>query len=124
MTTTLSLDRDSGYADRVRDYRVLVDGLEIGRIANGEQRSFEIDPGPHELSVKVDWCRTDPIPFVAVKDLASRFQCGSNLRGIRLVFALYYARFARRKYLWFGAGWSSCPVGSASRLPIQSLGGG
>lgn len=103
MTTTLSLGRDSGYADRVREYRVLIDGIEIGRIGNGEEKSFDIDPGPHRLSVKIDWCRTDPIAFVAVKDQASRFQCGSNLRGIRVAFALYYALFAPKRYLWLQA---------------------
>jgi hypothetical protein len=103
MTTTLSLVRDSGYADRIRDYRVLIDGLEIGRIANGEERSFDIAPGQHQLSVKIDWCRTDPIEFVAVVDQSSRFQCGSNLRGIRVAFALYYALFAPKKYLWLKA---------------------
>ena len=100
MTTTVTLNRDSGYADRVRDYRVLLDGSEIGRIANGETESFEIVPGQHRLAIKVDWCATDAINFLAVQDQITTFNCGSNLRGANLIFALYYVLFARSKYLW------------------------
>lgn len=99
MATTITLNRDSGYTDRLRDYRVLLDGSEIGRIGNGETRSFEIPPGQHRLSVKVDWCASDEIEFLAVQDQTTTFNCGSPLRGAKLIFALYYVLFARRKYL-------------------------
>jgi hypothetical protein len=97
---TLLLKRDSGYADRIRQYRVLLDGTEIGRINDGEEKRFAISPGQHDLAVKIDWCRTDPHEFSAVDGETVTFDCGSNLRGIYLVSGLYYALFARSKYLW------------------------
>jgi hypothetical protein len=61
MTTSINLTRDSGYADRIRDYRVMLDGQEIGRIANGETKAFEIAPGTHNLKIKIDWCGSNEI---------------------------------------------------------------
>jgi hypothetical protein len=104
VATTISLNRDSGYADRRREYRVLLDGLEIGRIGNGERKIFEVIPGQHRLAIRIDWCATDAISFLAVQDQIAKFNCGSNLRGANLVFALYYALLARSKYLWLRPG--------------------
>jgi hypothetical protein len=104
MTTTVSLKRDSGYADRLRKYRVLLDAQEIGRIGDGEKRVFEITPGQHQLVVKVDWAKTPAVTFVAAQGQTANFSCGSNLRGFRLILTLYYAIFASSKYLWLRAG--------------------
>ena|SRR5487761_2527786 len=104
MATTVALNRSSAYADRMRDYRVLLDGSEIGRVADGERKAFEIAPGQHRLTIKVDWCESEAINFLAVPDQNTTFNCGSNLRGAKLGFALYYAMFARRKYLWLRPG--------------------
>jgi hypothetical protein len=100
MTTTISVSRDSGYADRLRDYRVLLDGTEIGRIGNGGQKSFEIAPGHHVLIIKVDWCRSNIVSFDLADGKSAQFKCGSSLRGWRLVLTFYYATVGFRNYLW------------------------
>jgi hypothetical protein len=104
MATAIKISRDSGIADRIREYRVLLDGAEIGRIGNGETKSFEILPGQHQLVMKVDWCATGAINFLAVQNQIEAFKCGSNLRGAKLFLAFYYAFFARSKYLWLRTG--------------------
>ena len=63
MSSTISVSRDSGYADRVRDYRVMLDGAEIGRIGNGGEKSFEIAPGHHQLVIKVDYSAPSASPL-------------------------------------------------------------
>jgi hypothetical protein len=103
MPTTIVMSRDSGYADRVRDYRVLLDGAEIGRIGNGAEKSFDIAPGAHQLMIKVDWGRSNIECFTIAQDQSAKFRCGSNLRGWRLLLALYYATIGFRNYLWLSA---------------------
>jgi hypothetical protein len=103
MSSTISVSRDSGYADRVRDYRVVLDGTEIGRIGNGGQKSIEVAAGHHQLMMKVDWCRSDIVSFEIGQDQTAQFQCGSSLRGWRLILTLYYATFGFRNYLWLRA---------------------
>jgi len=65
MSASITLSRGTGYADRLRSYRVMLDGKEIGRIGNGETKSFPVGPGQHELVVKIDWCSSTTLasPF-------------------------------------------------------------
>jgi hypothetical protein len=103
MATTISVSRDSGYADRRRDYRVLLDGAEIGRIGNGGQKSFDITSGRHQLMLKIDWCRSNIVVFDLAEGQSAEFKGGSSLRGWRQVLLLYYATFGFRNYLWLHA---------------------
>jgi hypothetical protein len=100
MPTTISVSRDSGYADRLRDYRVLLDGAEIGRIGNGAAKQFEVPSGQHQLMIKIDWARSNIVAFDISENQSARFLCGSNLRGWRIVLAIYYMSFGIRNYLW------------------------
>ena len=97
--SSLTIKRDSGYADRLRRYRVLVDGSEIGKIGNGETKTFQVAPGKHELLLKIDWCRSKPIEFLASEGASVTFLAKSNLRGLKLVAALWYALFAWNSWL-------------------------
>jgi hypothetical protein len=103
MHTSISLTRDSGYADKVRDYRVMLDGGEIGRIADGECKTFAVPPGKHALRLKIDWCGSNTVDFDLSAGGNATFRCGSSLRGARLVLGLYYSIIARNRYLWLAA---------------------
>jgi hypothetical protein len=81
---TIAVSRDSGYADRLRDYRVLLDSDEIGRLGNAGEKSFDIAPGAHQLMIKVDWGRSNVVAFEISQDQILKFRCGSSLRGWRV----------------------------------------
>jgi hypothetical protein len=103
MQTTISLTRDSGYADKVRDYRVMLDGSEIGRIADGESKTFVVPAGKHELRLKIDWCGSNTVDFDLSAGASAAFRCGSSLRRLKLVLGLYYSIIARNRYVWLAA---------------------
>ena len=96
----ISISRDSGYADFRRDYRVLCDDLEVERISDGMSKEITITPGTHRLMVKIDWCTSNEVGFTIDADQVLSFSCGSNLRGLRVLFAMYYATLGRKRYLW------------------------
>jgi hypothetical protein len=95
----IKIKRDAGYVDRFRAYKVVLDGNVIGEIKNGQQGEFDIPPGNHQLHLKIDWCRSNIVNFETTGSLVD-FECGSNLRGIKLLFAFLYATFLRSQYLW------------------------
>ena len=94
----IKLKRDSGWADRARAYKVILDGNDIGAIKNGEEISFEVSDGNHELSLKIDWCRSNSIIFDVSGNTAT-FKCGNSLRGWKMFMSLIYVLFLPNQYL-------------------------
>jgi hypothetical protein len=82
------LTRDSGYADRLRAYKVVLDGTAIGDILNGESKEFSIPAGKHHLETTIDWCKSRVITFEADQPDVPHFRVKSNLRGLILIGAL------------------------------------
>ena len=95
----LKVVRDSGYADRARAYKVVVDGQTVGEIRNGETREFPITSGQHDVSLKIDWCGSKIISFIATEGDVFTFDAKSNLRGRRLLMSPWYALFAWNSWL-------------------------
>lgn len=90
----LKIVRDSGYADRVRAYKVILDGEEAGKIRDGEIKEFPISSGPHDVSLKIDWCGSNTIQFTATEGDVLTFSAKSNLRGSRIWASLWRSLFA------------------------------
>jgi hypothetical protein len=63
-------------------------------------KEFTIAPGTHRLIVKIDWCASNEVEFPIAADQVLSFSCGSNLRGLRVLLAVYYATLGRKRYLW------------------------
>jgi len=94
----LTIQRDQGYADMARKYRVLLDGEEIGRIAHDEVLRREISDGPHVLQAKIDWCGSRPLKINAQSG-DSVVTIRSALRGWRILLGFYYVLINRFGYL-------------------------
>ena len=95
---TLTVRRDKGWADKIRMYRILVDGVEIGQLGEGEVLRQEISYGPHVMEAKVDWCGSRPLRFEA-QSADQVVLVRSTLRGWRTFLALFYVIFNRDGYL-------------------------
>jgi hypothetical protein len=95
----LEIRRDSGYADRIRAYDVVVDGSKIGEVRNGEIKRFPISAGDHELRLRIDWCGSKPIVFAISEEALIAFEAKSGLRGLKVIAALFYVLFARDSYI-------------------------
>ena len=96
---SLTITRESGYADPLRAYKVVLNGERIGEIRNGETKEFSIGPGKHALSLKIDWCGSETVEFVVDREEKPAFQVKSSLRGKRVFLSLWYVLFARNSYL-------------------------
>jgi hypothetical protein len=53
--SVIRLRRDEGYyADSLRSYQVRIDGVPVGKIAQGETKDFPVSPGEHRLRLTLD----------------------------------------------------------------------
>jgi hypothetical protein len=46
--------QDGYYRDRLRNYRVRIDGNPVGEIAQGETKDFFVPPGKHRVRLTID----------------------------------------------------------------------
>jgi len=96
----LTLNRVHSYVNRMNAYQVILDSLPIGQITDSETETYELKPGKHEISVKIDWCETKPTCFIVDPGDIKRFSCGPNLDGVKFLLFPWYLTFGRRNYLW------------------------
>lgn len=76
---TIKIKRTSEYNNRIRDYKIFIDGQEAGTIANGETKDFDTTVGQHIVTAKIDWC-SSPNISINVKENQS---CNLIVGGFR-----------------------------------------
>lgn len=57
----ISIIRKSEYQNKLRSYRIYIDGVKVGKVADGAMESFEVTAGTHTIEVKIDWCSSPTI---------------------------------------------------------------
>ncbi len=99
-SSTLVLARQSQRADRLRLYRVVVDGQERDRIADAETKVLSLPSGLHQVELRIDWCRSPKLDVRIEANQSLRLECGSALQGWKLWFGLVYIFLFPRHYLF------------------------
>lgn len=95
---TIEIIRESRYADRIRAYKIVLNGQEAGKVRNGDRTYLEVPAGRHQIQFRIDWGYSQILEFdVPAGGMTSVSCCGRNP-----FTALYYTTFGRNKYvdLW------------------------
>jgi len=73
---TLRLRREvSPWRDKLRSYKILLDGKVIGTIANGATHDFTIVAGEHVVRLKIDWAGSPKMSFTVAAGEIAEFVC-------------------------------------------------
>jgi len=88
------LRRSKSYRDRLRKYKVIVDGAEIGHISAGQSKAFAVPPGRHELKLRLDWKGSPVLSVEVAPGVSAHFACGGK-RARSALFDLF-----RRSEAW------------------------
>jgi hypothetical protein len=62
-------------ADLMRSYSVWIDGQKVGEIRRRRRRSWEVEPGHHDLQLKIDWCQSPALGFDLAAEAEALFVC-------------------------------------------------
>ena len=95
----IRVTRTTSYPDRSRAYRIVVDGQEMARLNAGQSVEIPVSSGTHSVVAKIDWCGSPTLNFSIRAGETVAFECGSNLRGLRVFLNLLYIIFLRNQYL-------------------------
>jgi hypothetical protein len=97
MPAAIHIDRQGGgYTDRARAYKVLVDGEERGTVKHGEGVEIEVEPGSHQVQMKIDWAGSPILETDLAEGERAEFTCAPNASPLT---AIFYAFFRRSNYI-------------------------
>ena len=97
----ITIARPNQWADRLRAYRIVVDGKEMGEIRAGEARSFQLSDADHEIRARIDWCGSNTVSVRRDSEHV-HLECENSFFGWRALLPwipIYYVTFRRGKYL-------------------------
>lgn len=69
------------WADKLRAYRVLVDGQVAGEVREASTLVVAMTPGPHTVQLRIDWCTSPEIRVMAQPGRTLEASCGTSTRG-------------------------------------------
>jgi hypothetical protein len=106
---TIKLNRTNEYNNKMRDYKIFIDGQQVGTIANGETKEFPSTVGQHIVTAKIDWCSSPDISINLKENQTSHLKVGGFKNGQLLmriglgVVVLHFilSKFADFDYLIF-----------------------
>ena len=102
--TTVLVRRSREWTNRLRGIRIILDGVEVGVVKNGEKQNFMVKPGTHTLQARIDWCSSKEVQFTIAEDqqLVYSLHSFAFQKPYKLfipLFVLYYTLIARNQYL-------------------------
>ncbi len=90
------LKRGGGWRDRLRSYRILVDGHEVERLRANAAAHVEVEEGPRQVQLTIDGCGSNRTTVLASGQCPAIFSCAAGHADAR---AIYAGRAARTAYL-------------------------
>lgn len=110
--------RAAWWQDRKRDYLILVDGSEAGRIGNGGNVRLQVTPGRHRVQLKLDRCASPALDVDVADGAAQLLDCGPNATPLTAVF---YVALRPGHYLGLQGGSRRAAVSDLRDLPGPGL---
>jgi hypothetical protein len=88
--------RGSSYADRLRAYKLFVNGVQVGTIARNSSVDIPVPSGPLTLEARIDWGRSRPINIQALPGQTITIEVSNNWGALLSFWAI---SFGYRSYL-------------------------
>jgi hypothetical protein len=87
----LIVSRTRQFADRLRRYRILIDGDRVASIGPGNTVESDLTPGRHRVTARLDFMSTPPVEIETAPEGIRHLRVGSNLvysTSLKLVMVL------------------------------------
>lgn len=97
LMSEIRMTQPRAWSDKLRAYRILVDGKNVGEIREGSDFTIPVPPGLHTLQLRIDWCSSPEIKVAVEKGRTEFVSCGPRFNP---VLALLAISVFRRRYLW------------------------
>jgi hypothetical protein len=86
----IRLVRRSSFSDRLRSYKILVDGKEVGSIANNSTLDLQVPEGPRMIEARIDWGRSRPLTIVATPKQTIEIEVSNHWGSLLSLWAISF----------------------------------
>jgi len=93
---TIRIVRPSQYADRIRSYRILLNGRDAGKIAADSTLAIAAPAGQVTIEARIDWARSQPLTINAAADRPIEIEVRNRWGAL---LALWAVTFGTDSYL-------------------------
>lgn len=84
----ITVRRRAAYTDRLRAYRVEIDGTSVGLVRPGESISIPVSTGQHSVRLRIHWCSSNRVD-VAMRPGEQIFLDGSGEPSLGLLYLVF-----------------------------------
>ena len=60
-TSEIIVRRGGGWVDGARAYKIVIDGMILGKVSKNGTLRLKVPAGEHEVIARVDWCGSPPV---------------------------------------------------------------
>lgn len=95
----LTVTRQRHWLSGMRKFDILLDGVKTGTIGNGETVTLRVPAGGHDLQLKLDIVRSNPVRLEVQGRGTCRVTCRCTVTGFKQIFYAWYllgALFGKR----------------------------
>lgn len=91
--------RPKAWQDKLRAYKIVIDGEGVGTIREGEEKRFAVSPGNHILRLTIDWKGSREFEVSAAEDMPVLFEASPIKQPMPSVGAIIRMLFSREPYI-------------------------
>jgi hypothetical protein len=92
--------RASAWGDKLRAYRIIVNGEDRGSVSENGETRIAVAPGRNVVRMKIDWCWSAAVDLDVDEGTVRALECGPNAHPF---LVLFYISFLKHDYLWLRA---------------------
>jgi hypothetical protein len=97
------LNRGSEWRNRARSYAILIDGAEVGKIANNTSEEFTVADGAHTIIAKISWCSSNVFDVTVKGNDIAYLRVKSGMKYFSVLYAILLigiiaTNFLKRQY--------------------------
>jgi hypothetical protein len=92
--------RPKQFADRLRAYKLYIDGKPVGKIKAGQEVCLSIPQNSSKLLAKIDWCSSNEFDLSAIKE-NEKLEIVNTMSEKAWIpfYIIYLTTVGRKKYL-------------------------
>ena len=95
----LIIKRDNTYPDLLRDYQVLINNKNKGKISNNSVIEFENVAINSSVQLQIDWCYSNKVILNQSADDTFVFLAKPACSGWKIIFYPFYITFLKNNYI-------------------------